>query len=156
MKGTTDKKPEPRLERSAGGVVYRRWGRGAQVVLIATEGKDGVRWGLPKGLIRKSETPAEAAVREVREETGLRVEIQAKLPSIEYWFYWRRGGANVRHHKQVDFFLMRSLGGSLADHDHEVIEARWFGSKDAMEALRFKSEKDVLKAAEARAKRRRR
>lgn len=111
-----------RLERSAGGVVYRRRGRGAQVVLIATPGKLGTtRWGLPKGLIRKTEA---AAVREVREETGLVADIEAALPPIDYWFCWKRGGVNVRHHKPVEFFRMRPLAGHLADHDAEVLDAR--------------------------------
>jgi 8-oxo-dGTP pyrophosphatase MutT (NUDIX family) len=122
------------------------------VVLIATQGRLAVRWGLPKGLIRKSETPDQAAVREVREETGLRAEIEARLPPVDYWFYWKRGGVNgtkVRHHKQVDFFLMRALSGDLSDHDAEVLEARWFPLKDALAQLSFDSEREVLEAAEA-------
>ncbi|MGH2520943.1 MAG: NUDIX hydrolase [Anaerolineales bacterium] len=140
-----------RLERSAGGVVYRRArraGRGLQVVLIATPGPLGLRWGLPKGLIRKTETSAEAARREVREETGLEVEVEAPLPPIDYWFYWKRGSANLRHHKQVEFFLMRPLGGSLANHDAEVLEAKWFALKDALEQISFEDEREVLRAAE--------
>jgi 8-oxo-dGTP pyrophosphatase MutT (NUDIX family) len=139
---------QTRLERSAGGVVYRRRGRGAQVVLISTWARFGIRWGLPKGLIHKTENPEAAALREVREETGLEVEIEAPLPPITYWFYWKRGGVNTRHHKQVDLFLMRPLGGSLLDHDAEVLEAKWFPLKDALERASFDSERDVLLAAQ--------
>lgn len=136
------------LERSAGGVVYWRRGRGAQVALIATEGKNGQRrWGLPKGLLRKAESAAAAARREVREETGLEVEIEAELKTLEYWFFWRRGSTNVRHHKQVTFYLMRPLGGSLADHDHEVLEARWFALSEAAARLSFDNERAVLRVA---------
>lgn len=136
------------VQHSAGGVVYRRRGRGAQVVLIATRGPQGLRWGLPKGRLRKTETPAQAAAREVREETGLDVEIESPLPSIEYWFYWKRGGLNVRHRKQVDFFLMSVHGGDVSRHDAEVVEARWVPLARAPAQVSFASERDVLRAVQ--------
>ncbi|MBI3912506.1 MAG: NUDIX domain-containing protein, partial [Armatimonadetes bacterium] len=97
--------------------------------------------------VRKDESPEAAAIREVREETGLDAEIEAPLPPVEYWYFWKRGGANVRHHKRVDFFLMRALGGHLEDHDAEVIEARWFPLTRAIAEATYPSERDVLRAA---------
>jgi 8-oxo-dGTP diphosphatase len=68
-----------KVERSAGGVVYRDSEGQMMVVLIAT--RERAVWGLPKGQIEKHENRLEAALREVREETGLRTEHVADLGS---------------------------------------------------------------------------
>jgi 8-oxo-dGTP pyrophosphatase MutT (NUDIX family) len=67
---------------SAGGLVVR----GAEILLIST--REGKRWQLPKGHLESGETPEQAAVRETREETGVRRVMFA--PPVEYWFNeWR-------------------------------------------------------------------
>ena len=61
-------KRKPEREVSAGGIVFRRFGPEARFLLI----KDSYRhWGFPKGHLEEEETPAEAALRETGEETGL-------------------------------------------------------------------------------------
>lgn len=135
-----------RDEVSAGGVVCRRVeGGGIEVALIATHG--GERWALPKGLVARGESPEEAALREVREETGLDAEIVASLQPIDYWFWWPRGGRKIRHHKVVHYYLMAFLGGDLADHDDEVDDARWFPLDEAIERATYENERGVLRQA---------
>ena len=134
-----------RDEVSAGGVVCRRGEAGVEVALIATHG--GERWALPKGLVRKDEALEEAALREVREETGLDAEIVAPLEPIDYWFWWPRGGRKVRHHKVVHYYLMAFRGGDLADHDDEVDDARWFPLEDAISSASYENERNVLRQA---------
>jgi ADP-ribose pyrophosphatase YjhB (NUDIX family) len=56
-------------------------------------------------------------------------------------------GSPVLVHKYVHFFLMAAVEGDLADHDHEVEEARWFRLDEALEAASFKSERQVLRLA---------
>jgi 8-oxo-dGTP diphosphatase len=137
------------LQASAGGVVYRRRDDGQiEVALIATH--EGQRWGLPKGAVRKAETPEEAALREVAEETGLSACLVDKIDTIDYWFQIRRGSTPVLIHKTVDFFLMEATGGDVADHDWEVDEARWFTLDDAIQAASYDSERDILQAAATR------
>jgi len=133
---------------SAGGVVFRRHAGRLEVALISVG--EPVRWQLPKGLVRKNETHEAGALREVREETGLQAELVELIETIEYWYYGGgRQGERVRFHKHVHFYLMRCLGGDLADHDAEVNEARWFEIAQAAGQLAFASEKKVvLKAAE--------
>src|SRR5262245_66316643 len=70
---------------SAGGVAYRRADGRLEVALISVG--QPARWQLPKGLVRKGETHEAAAVREVREETGLQTEPGALLEVVEYWYY---------------------------------------------------------------------
>jgi len=130
---------------SAGGVAFRRRGAVVEVALISVG--EGRRWQLPKGLVGRGETPEEAAIREVREETGLSCEMVAPLETIEYWYFSKGGGARVRYHKRVHFFLMSYVAGDVADHDDEVNEARWIDIEEAARMLAFSGEKKVLKQA---------
>ena len=131
---------------SAGGVAFQRPAGRLEVALISV-GKPP-RWQLPKGLVKKNETAESAALREVREETGLQVELVEPIETVEYWYYGGgRQGGRVRFHKFVHFYLLRCLGGDLADHDYEVNEARWFEISDAAEHLAFQSEQKVVRQA---------
>jgi 8-oxo-dGTP pyrophosphatase MutT (NUDIX family) len=133
-----------RFEHSAGGVVVRRTNGDVDVVLASRRTRAGdLVWGLPKGVVEEGEKPEEAAIREVREETGLEAEIREPLGDISYWFVW--DAERVR--KRVSFFLMDAVGGDVADHDHEMEEVRWFPLAEAVGKAAFRSEQDVLKRA---------
>ncbi len=129
-------------EISSGGVVFKMEGDKIQFVLISP--KEG-RWCLPKGLIGEDENEEIAALREVKEETGLHCKIVQKIDTIEYWYYAKERG--MRLHKFVHFYLMEYLEGSVQDHDWEVIEAKWFDAEEAIEKAIFQSEKDILRKA---------
>jgi len=127
--------------RSAGGLVVL----GSRILLISTQA--GRRWQLPKGHIEEGETPEQAAVREVREETGVTSRVVAPLPGVEYWFVER--GAH-RIHKQVDYFLLDYLSGDTADFDpHEVSGAEWFPWDEGLAKLSFENERRVVERARA-------
>ena len=130
---------------SAGGVAYRKAGDAIEIALIRTT-EDG-RWQLPKGMIDPGETPQQAALREVREEAGINCKLLDPIEIIEYWFYGNYDGTRKRYHKKVHFYLMRFLDGDVADHDHEVVEARWVGIEAAEKMLAFKSEKELVAKA---------
>jgi len=135
-----------RSERSAGGVVFRRTEEGADIALAARRTRRGeLAWGLPKGLIEPDEEPEEAALREVREETGLEAEIDEDLGSISYFYQW--DGVGVR--KSVRFYLMHMTGGDTSDHDHEMEEVRWFPLADAVRRATYRSEREVVQKAVA-------
>ena len=158
-RGTSAKKPSGRKpsgrkksaaptkrEISAGGVVYRREGDEIEVVLASRRTRRGeLAWGLAKGGIEEAESAEEAAVREVREETGLLAEIEASLGETRYFYVWE----NVRIRKTVHFFLMRHTGGNVEDRDDEMEEIRWFPLERALKRAAYRGERDVLgRAAE--------
>lgn len=132
------------VQKSAGGVVYQVRDGQMWVALIATRG--GEVWGLPKGLVEKGEKPLQAALREVKEEAGLRGEPVEDLGYIEYWY--RDFAAQVLYHKFVHYYLLSHVGGDISDHDWEVDEARWFPIEDAIERASYENERKVLVKAE--------
>ena len=131
------------LERtSAGGVVVRKRD-GLEVCLIRPSGRSV--WGLPKGGVEDGETFAEAAVREISEETGIEGVIEGELGSIDYSFYSRE--AHGRIHKTVHYFLVRATGGDTAKHDHEVSEARWMHLREALRLMTYPNERQIVRRA---------
>jgi len=129
---------------SAGGIVIR-FADGAPHLVVGKRKRerDGVTWTLPKGTPDPHETTEETALREVREETGLEVEIVRTFDSIEYWFVQGR----TRIHKTVHYFLMVPTGGDLARHDHEFDEVRWIAFDEAPTLLTFETERALVARA---------
>lgn len=107
--------------------------------------KDKTRWCLPKGIIDKNESAESAALREVREETGLSGEIAGKIGDISYWYFLK--DENIKLYKTVHFYLMEYRNGSIDKHDWEVDDARWFPIEEAMENLTYKEEREILQKA---------
>jgi 8-oxo-dGTP pyrophosphatase MutT (NUDIX family) len=129
---------------SAGGIVVRfESGRPWLVVGSRRRERDGRTWTLPKGTPIAGESREETAVREVEEETGLRVRITAPFDSIEYTFVQ----SGMRIHKTVHYFLMDPVGGDLAGHDHEFDEVRWIPFESAATMLTFETERDLVARA---------
>ena len=128
-------------EFSAGGVVVRD---GRCVVIVPTRrAADGSKvLALPKGHPDRGESAADAALREVREETGVEATLVEKLGDIRYWYM--RGGRRIS--KVVTFFLLDYVSGELDDHDHEVEHAEWMVLEEAARALTYKGERDMAAA----------
>ena len=135
---------ETKREVSAGGVVYHRTDDGIEICLAARRTRRGeLVWGLPKGAVEEDESPEDAAVREVREETGLDAEIEDDLGTIRYFYVWE----GVRIRKQVRFFLMRETGGDITDHDEEMEDVQWFPLARSVKRAGYRGERDVLQRA---------
>ena len=138
-------KSKPRVETpvSAGGVVCQMNGDRLETVLCGRS--QPVRWSLAKGTPDPGETLEQTALREVREETGLEVEIDGSLGSIDYWFADR--GKDVRYHKTVHFYLMVPVGGDTDRHDPEFDVVKWFNAEDALRSLAYANEANMLQRA---------
>jgi 8-oxo-dGTP pyrophosphatase MutT (NUDIX family) len=139
-----------KLERefSAGGVLLREIGRVPHVAAIRPQGKKPGVWALPKGNLEPGEAPAEAAVREVLEETGVHGTVVEKLGDVRY-AYTRHDGTRV--FKVVSFYLLAAGRGSLGEIDDrmriEVAEARWLPLADAPRLLAYGGERQMAKKA---------
>jgi 8-oxo-dGTP diphosphatase len=132
-------------EFSAGGVVVRD---GQCIVIVPTRrAANGSKvLALPKGHPEEGESPADAALREVREEAGVRTTLVEKLGDTRYW-YMRKG---ERIAKVVAFFLLDYVSGDPADHDHEVEKARWMSLEQAARRLTYKGEREMAVRALSR------
>jgi 8-oxo-dGTP pyrophosphatase MutT (NUDIX family) len=132
-------------EFSAGGLVIRRM-RGRPFV-AAVRVKNGTVVALPKGHIERGESAADAARREVREETGVAGDVVEKLDDIKYWYV--RDGQRV--FKVVSFFLLRYRSGSVRDYQvAEVDSAEWIPLADAPRLLAYRGEREMAELALSR------
>ena len=138
---------ETKSEVSAGGVVYRAGDDGIDICLTARRTRRGdLVWGLPKGAVEQDEAPEDAALREVREESGLEAEIEGDLGTIRYFYVWE----GVRIRKQVRFYLMRATGGDVSEHDDEMEDVRWFPMARAVKRAAYRGEREVVERATRR------
>ncbi len=120
--------------------------RGEQTLVIVPRRRaaNGSRvLGLPKGHIDPGESPLQAAVREVREETGVEAELVRELGEVHYWY--RRDGRSVP--KSVVFYLLRYRSGDTEDHDDEVEEVCWMALAEACTALTYEGEREMARCA---------
>src|SRR5207253_11240703 len=130
-------RPHPLLQFSAGGLVVDDAGR---VLLIrARDLRNQPVWTLPKGALNPGESAADAALREVREETGWECEVVRELDAVTYWF--QRDGRRIK--KTVRWFLMRPPE-KVGDHDQEVDEVAWLEPDEAPRRLRHDSDRRLV------------
>lgn len=136
--------PRAKLETSAGGVVYRLQDGEPYFLLI----RDSYRnWGFPKGHLETDEAPDAAAVREVREETGLdTVILDGEIDTIDWFFRFR--GKLV--HKVCHFYLMHTDHERTTPQRAEGITAcRWARFDEAEQMVSYANARDVLLRANA-------
>jgi 8-oxo-dGTP pyrophosphatase MutT (NUDIX family) len=134
-------------ELSAGCVIFRKVGNQVQVVLTRPKGRDA--WALPKGLLESNEPAQMAAIREAREETGLTGEIRGKIDTIRYTYTAKWEDPPRRVFKIVTFYLLEATGGDTSDHDWEIESVAWFSFEEAIQLASYRTEKEILRKAEA-------
>ena len=130
-------------EVSAGGLVIDTTGK-LGLLIGRRDQKDAsgkrILWSLPKGHIEEGESPEQAALREVQEETGIESVIEKSLGVIDFWFM--AGGKRI--HKTVHHYLFRESGGLLAPQETEVDEVAWFPLAEIVERLAYPDEKKLI------------
>ncbi len=124
--------------------------RGAYwLAAVRPQGKPEGVWALPKGLIDEGEGPAETALREGFEETGVQARLETKLGDVRYVYTWQ----GERVFKIVSFYLAHGVRGRIGDipagMELEVAAARWLPLAQAPRLLAYKGEREMaVKALE--------
>ncbi|HRY29435.1 MAG TPA: NUDIX hydrolase [Elusimicrobiota bacterium] len=135
--GRRKKVPGEAVEVSAGGLVL---GDGKLLMVKVRNLEGRVVWTFPKGHLEKGETAEDAALREVREETGRRCRLRRPFGKVHYEFY--RNGKHVR--KTVHWFLMEPLETLGEPDPEEVLDCRWFSWPESAEVAVYPSDKKIL------------
>ena len=137
-------------ETSAGGLVVDLAAPEPRAAVIARLNRAGrVEWCLPKGHLESGETPEQAAIREIEEETGIQGRVVCSLGTIDYWF----SAEGRRVHKLVHHYLLEATGGLLSvegDPDREAIDAAWVPLAELGALLAFPNERKIAREATAR------
>ena len=139
-----------RRELSAGGVLVRSIRGRPMLAAIRPQGKPPGIWVLPKGNLDEGEPPADAAVREVLEETGVHGRLVEKLGDVKYVYTWD----GERIFKIVSFYLLRAGRGRIGEIEEEmrveVAEARWLPLDEAPRLLAYGGEREMAAKAQDR------
>jgi len=127
------------FEKSCGAVIYRTMDEIIEFLCISHR-NDG-HWGFPKGHVEKNESEEQTAVREVFEETGLKVTLMDGFRvSVEYLI-------KKETMKEVVFFLAEEKYQTVNIEVDEIVDYKWLNFEHTKQLLSYKSSKEVLKQA---------
>ena len=126
---------DQKLLLAAGGIVEQVIGNQMEIVLVHRT-RYGNEWSLPKGKVKDGEALEEAALREVKEETGCEVCLGEFAGSTHYWI----GGVE----KKVLFWRMRVSKSNIFEPNDEVDELRWFAPDRAIQQLSHRNQADLV------------
>lgn len=123
-----------KYEKSCGAIIFN----GNKVLVIQQQ--EG-HWGFPKGHVEQGESEVETAIREIKEETNLDVQINEKYRYVETY------SPKEDVMKDVVFFVAKLIGGEISAQEEEVKTIEWLEIDEAFDKLTFESSKNVLRKA---------
>lgn len=132
---------KPHNLHSAGGAVLRVGAAGLEVLVVHIN--DPAQWRLPKGKLAPGEAASAAALREIREESGVLAEIVVPAGETEHSF---TQGA-VAFHKRVTWFALRPVSPTTSPADTDFDRVVWMRIGDALAKLTFENERQVVRRA---------
>ena len=140
-----------RRDKSAGVIVFHRDPDGCRFLLLLSRLTKRPLWEFPKGGVDEGETVAEAAMRELREETGLAAD-QIRLISDfehreEYRFTSGTGEGRTLVRKEVTYFLAEAMSTDVQLSAHEASQFAWLPLAEALRKLKYKARREMLQQA---------
>ena len=132
-----------KVDFAAGGIVLRD-----ELILIVKnkrgdKNSDKSFWGFPKGHLEEGEKPSEAAIREVYEETGFKVELLDDKPIAESRYEITLNDEIIN--KTVWFYEMKIVSAYQKEPDDEILEIAIVSYAEAIKLLTYKEDKKILK-----------
>lgn len=127
-------------EKSCGAVIYRKNGQNIEFLAVRSRGFSGF-WGFPKGHVEEGETEEETCIREIMEETGLRVQLVKNFREVDYYIL----GSGIK--KEVVYFLALAENSQVTKQEEEIADFGWGDFQDVYYLLTYNSAKEVLKKA---------
>ena len=128
-----------KFEKSCGAIVYRK--NRSQIELLLIKNRYGGHWSFPKGHVEGQETEIQTALREVKEETGLDINIQKGFRQmVEYY-----PKPNIR--KQVVYFLGEAKTAQFKRQEEEISRIIWTEIHKAYHMVTFKNNRDLISIA---------
>jgi 8-oxo-dGTP pyrophosphatase MutT (NUDIX family) len=127
--------------RAAGGVVHREGASGVEVIVVHRPRYDDL--SLPKGKLLRGESHRDAALREVKEETGFDCELEDELPEVAYV-------DSLGRPKIVRYWMMRAVAEETFHPTPEVDEVRWVPLEEASEMLTYRHDRKLIRHVMAR------
>ena len=126
-------------EKSCGALIYRTQESGLDILVL--KHRKGGHWAFPKGHVEGNETEKETALREIKEETGLDVELQ---PGYRHRvFYSPKKGVK----KEVVYFLGYAEDSRTIRQEEEISEIKWVSIENAHKYLTYKNDRNLLEKA---------
>ena len=128
-----------KLEKSCGVVVYNMMGSSMEFLII--KHKTGENWGFPKGHVELEEREDQTALREVEEETGLKVKL------VGGFKYRMKYSPKVGTIKEVVYFIGNSKDRIVKCQESEIVDFRWLNLKDAIDLVTHENSEKILREA---------
>lgn len=126
-------------EKSCGAVVFRKRDGETQILLIRHE--NGGHWAFPKGHVEKKETEEETALREIREETGLKVKLDTAFRHVVTY------SPKPETIKDVVYFAAKAeKDAKVRRQEEEVTDTCWLPPEQALEQVTYENDREILRA----------
>ena len=125
-------------EKSCGAVVVKKENDELKFLIIRQHDNC---WGFPKGHVEENETEEETAIREIKEETNIDVEIDNNFRRVIT--YSPKEGVI----KDVVFFIGNAISDDLKIDPNELLEAKWVGKDEVKQYFNYKENNYVYQEA---------
>lgn len=128
------------FEKSCGAIVYRKNNDDEIFILIIKHIKGG-HWSFPKGHVEEGETEEQTAIREVKEETGIDIDIINGFKESVYY------SPRKNVHKESVYFLATARHNNIVMQVEEISEIKWSELENCFNLLTYKNDINLLKKA---------